>query len=48
MPGFNINDFSTLWFGQRLCIPSYSGLREEIILEVYSLVYSVHLGYMKM
>ena len=45
---FILNDEGILWISGRLCVPDMDNLREEILEEVHSTAYSVHLGATKM
>lgn len=45
---FSVDDSEVLWFGLKLCVPSFGGLREEIMTKGHNSTYSVHPGCIKM
>ena len=47
-PGFVIQDDGSLWFQNRICVPSVESLRLTILREAHSSAYSVHPGSSKM
>jgi hypothetical protein len=47
-PKFTENEQGTVWFKDRLCVPSMESLRETILKETHDLDYSIHPGSTKM
>lgn len=41
---FNISDYESLYFLNRLCVPNTSGLKRDIFHEAHNNIYTMHLG----
>jgi hypothetical protein len=47
-PGFRIDEYGTLWFGKRICVPEVKAIREIILREAHESAYFIHPGSTKM
>jgi hypothetical protein len=47
-PDFRVDQYGTLWFKKRLCVPKQGHFRNTIMDEVHNSTYSIHLGATKM
>ncbi|GJU66910.1 putative nucleotidyltransferase, ribonuclease H [Tanacetum coccineum] len=45
---FRVDDHGVIWYGNRLCVPDDSSLREAILTEAHSSPFSIHPGSTKM
>jgi hypothetical protein len=48
VPGFRLDENSTLWFGKRICIPEVKAIRDTILRETHESACSIHPGSTKM
>ncbi|GJS25792.1 retrotransposon protein, putative, ty3-gypsy subclass [Tanacetum coccineum] len=45
---FSVDDDGVVWFEDRLCVPNDSGLREKVMTEAHSSLFTIHPGSTKM
>ncbi|GJZ83480.1 putative nucleotidyltransferase, ribonuclease H [Tanacetum coccineum] len=45
---FQVDDHGVIWYGNRLCVPDDSSLREAVLTEAHSSPFSIHPGSTKM
>nr|GFD39972.1 retrotransposon protein, putative, Ty3-gypsy subclass [Tanacetum cinerariifolium] len=45
---FSVDDDGVVWFEDRLCVPSHQALREKVMTEAHSSLFTVHQGSTKM
>ncbi|GJR20794.1 transposon ty3-I gag-pol polyprotein [Tanacetum coccineum] len=45
---FRVDDHGVIWYGNRLCVPDDSSLREAVLTEAHSSPFSIHPGSTKM
>ncbi|GJZ44020.1 retrotransposon protein, putative, ty3-gypsy subclass [Tanacetum coccineum] len=45
---FHVDDHGVIWYGNRLCVPDDSSLREAVLTEAYISPFSIHTGSTKM
>jgi hypothetical protein len=47
-PNFTEDEYGTVWFRKRICVPNVDHLREKILQEAHNSTYSIHPGSTKM
>nr|GEW51454.1 transposon Ty3-I Gag-Pol polyprotein [Tanacetum cinerariifolium] len=45
---FRVDEHGVIWYGNRLCVPDASSLREAVLSEAHSSLFSIHPGSTKM